>query len=269
MNPTKLHPPSRGFRRWLLPLLMLLATTAARVHAQAVAVTVKLDTNQIPVGGSTTLHVYAQVVPALRATSDRILSWYLDVVNTNGAAAKANYATMTRPSSDKDPQLSSTGVDQGANRRAIYDTFLNLAGAGIATPVELMSIPISGVAVGKTRLQVAAGSTVPQMGIDFLVAPKPGSTASQGGDYSAAIADLQVIGSSNDCQIQLQIVPKANNTQFQLTFTPCPGRDHFVETAPALGSPTAWVAVPGGPHNSGSVTVANTGKGAFFRVRVP
>ena len=250
---------------WSLLVALLLAMPEAR--GQAVAVTTRLETNQIPVGGATVLHVYAQVVPALRATSDRIFAWYVDLGNTNAAAARLDYVGMVKPTSDKDPQLSSLGSDQGANRKGIYDTFLNLPGAGVAAPVELLTIPVVGVAPGVTRFRVTAGSGVPQLSSDFLVAPKDSSVPGFGGDYSAAVADLQVTGSAA-CSIAVHIELISNGTQLKITFPLCPGHDHFVEKASALANPTVWAAVPGGPHNTGSVVVANSGAGAFFRVRV-
>ena len=120
-------------------------------HAQSVAVTMSLDAPSMSVGQSNRLHIYAQVVPTLRTNADRIFSWYVDVLNTNGTVASANYAAMLKSASDNDPQTSSNGVSQASNRRGIYDTFLNLPGAGVSNAVELMSIPLIGIAPGQTR----------------------------------------------------------------------------------------------------------------------
>jgi hypothetical protein len=234
--------------------------------AQAVAVTMSLDkTNVIP-GEITTLHVYAQVVANLRTNADRIFSWYVDVLNTNGSAASANYAAMTRLTSDNDVHTSSSGSPDSANRRGIYDTFLNLPGAGTSNRVELLSIPVTGSAAGKTRFAVQAGTGVNGLSADFLVAPKGGGAAYQGGDYSAAFADLTVSNSA-PCSIELHIASSAPGS-YQLTFTPCAGRTHTVEVRGALEDVTGWQSLPGGPHNSGAVTVSNTGTQRFFRVRV-
>lgn len=239
--------------------------TCFSAAGQAVVVTARVDTNQLVVGGSTTLHVLAQVVPGVRANADRIFSWYVDVVNTNGASVGANYGGMIRPASDQDSRTSSTGTSQGANRRGIYDTFLNLPGAGTASAVELMSIPLNALAVGRTRLAVSAGTTVPALSSDFLVALRDGGVAT-GGDYSAAFVDLEV-SSGAACSIQEQITSLGGN-RYQVSFTPCAGRSHFVESLSVLGAGGSWQVLPGAPHNSGSILVTNTGPNAFFRVRV-
>jgi hypothetical protein len=233
--------------------------------AQAVAVTMSLDNNSITAGGSTVLHVYAQVTPALRSSVDRIFSWYIDVLNTNGAAAAANYAAMVKPASDNDQQISSTGITQGANRRGIYDTFLNLPGAGTAARVELARIPIVGVNAGTTRFVVQAGTGVPALSSDFLVVPLSGSEPLTGGDYTAASATLQVSGGTG-CNPTLSIV-RAGGANLTLSFTPCAGRTHFVEARTGLGDVTGWQPLLGAPHNSGSATVNTTGTQRFFRVR--
>ena len=67
------------------------------VRAQVVGVTARLDTNVVAVGQSTTLRIFAQVLPAFRARAERIFSWHVDVLNTNGVAASANYAAMLKP----------------------------------------------------------------------------------------------------------------------------------------------------------------------------
>src|SRR5689334_21623415 len=85
-------------------------------NAQAVAVTMRLDTNMVTVGQGTTLHITAQVVPGLRPTSDRIFSWYVNVLNTNGDSVGANYSAMLKTASDNDPSLSSKCINSGANR---------------------------------------------------------------------------------------------------------------------------------------------------------
>ena len=83
----------------LVLLSLLLAGSAPRVLAQAVAVTLQLDANPIPVNGTTTLRVYAQVVPALRPVSDQIVTWYVDVLNLTGTVARAEYNAMQKPAS--------------------------------------------------------------------------------------------------------------------------------------------------------------------------
>ena len=247
-------------------ILGLLLGSARHAKAQAVAVTVRLDTNSIPAGGSTTLRVFAQVVPGLRSTTDRIFSWYLDVLNTNGAAASGNYAAMLKPSSDNDSQISSFGVTQGANRRGVYDTFMNLPGAGVNAPVELMRIPVSGLAVGQTRFVVQAG-TGADLSTDFLVAPIGGGAPNEGGSYAVAFADLQVTA-GDICAPVLQIARLAGGTQARITFTPCAGRTHTLESLSAIDGVAVWQTVAGAPHNSGNVVVNITGAQRFYRLRI-
>lgn len=255
-----------------ISLLVAAATfgLAQQSPGQAVGVTMNLDAPTISVGGATTLHIYAQVVPGLRTNTDRIVSWYLDVLNTNGPAASANFGAMVKPASDKDPQTSSNGVSQAANRRGIYDTFLNLPGAGTTNAVELMSIPVTGLAVGQTRFLVQAGSGVALLSSDFQAAPKGGGAPYVGGDYTTAIVDLTVIN-SGPCMPQLQVTRLAGgggpNGTLQVTFVPCSGRNHTVEFRTALNDVAGWQALPGAPHNSGSVTVTNASAQRFYRVR--
>src|SRR5215210_6328870 len=126
-------PSPRILLRTLLLLTLFLGWTST-LTAQSVSVTLRLDTNTIAVGGTTTLRVFGQVVPTLRADADRIFSWYLDVLNTNGSIAQANYNAMQKAASDRHPQTSSTGFNSGANRHGIYDTFQDFAGAGVTNP---------------------------------------------------------------------------------------------------------------------------------------
>lgn len=255
---------------WVALLLAAGVGLPQAAFAQAVQVTLALDTNQVVAGSSTLLHVYAQIVPSLRTNTDRIFSFHLDVLNNNGAVATANYAAMLRPASDKDPSTSSTGFNDGAHRRGIYDTFINLPAAGRDTRVELMTIPVTGGALGTTRFQIAPGTGQPLLAADFIVAPSGGGEPLIGGDYTAASADLQVISGAT-CNVQLAIVWLAAEggpeNQVRLSFTPCPGRNHTVEYRddPGLGT---WQAYPGAPHNSGTLIVPNSPRPRFFRVRI-
>jgi hypothetical protein len=238
-----------------------------QARAQAVAVTVRLDTNVLATGQTTTLRVFAQVTPGLRATADRIFSWYVDVLNTNGAAATALYNSMVKTASDNNAQTSATGTADGAHRRGIYDTFLNRPGAGVSNAVELMALPVQATAAGVTRFSVRAGTSVPFLAEDFIVAPRTGGNPFTGGDYTLAHADLTV---TSGCSIQLQVQRVGGggpNQRLQLQFTPCAGRNHTVESRFPIES-GAWLPVAGAPHNSGSVTVTNNRPSQIFRVRV-
>src|SRR4051794_24460498 len=109
--------------KWLFFTFVLIGSLFApgRAIPQVVGVTLRLDTNVISVGGATTLRVFAQVIPSIRPNADQIFSWYVDVLNTNGSIASANYASMVKNASDNIPEISSSGFNDGANRRAIYD----------------------------------------------------------------------------------------------------------------------------------------------------
>src|SRR6185295_12164386 len=54
--------------------VLLLLAGCGLARGQAVAVTSQLDSNRITVGSSTTLRIYAQVVPLYRTSADRIFS---------------------------------------------------------------------------------------------------------------------------------------------------------------------------------------------------
>jgi hypothetical protein len=247
-----------------LGILMLAPWTA---HSQAVQVTATLDAQTLTTGQTTTLRVLAQVVPGQRANAERIFSWHVDLVNTNGAAADAQYVAMIKAASDNGAGTASLGTSQGPNRLGIYDTFLNLAGAGVAAPVELMAIPVRGIVSGRTRFRVNAG-TGPAL-FDFLVAPLEGGDPLFGGDYTAAFADLEV---TQACPSNLKITAVNGGgpgKQLNITFTPCAGFDHTVVFTGMLRSAgTVWTPVAGGPHNSGMVSVTNNVAPRFFRVEV-
>ena len=248
----------------LILSLGIFAWAAVPTFPQAVQVTARLGTNALPVGGSTTLSVYAQVVPAFRPTADRIFSWYVDVLNTNGAVAVANYAAMARTTSDNDPQTSSKGAPDGAHQRGVYDTFLNLSGAGTSNAVELMRIPITTLAAGRTRFSIRAGTGVPGLSHDFIVAPLGGGDPWTGGDYGQANVDL-VVG--QPCSIRLAITAVSSNT-VRLSFAPCAAARHTVEFLHELNAPQTWQPLAGGPHDSGNVVVTNETRTRFFRLKI-
>lgn len=238
-------------------------------YGQAVSVTMSLDASTIVLGQSTTLRIYAQVLPAYRPASDRIFSWYLDLLNTNGVAVSANYGAMQRTASDKDPQTSSSGVTQGDNRRGIHDTFLNLPGAGVSNAVELMSIPVTGSALGQTRFLVQAGSGVTNLSGDFLVALTNGGAPLTGGNYSVAFADLTVSATAPVAiRLTNSYVRLAGNTnKITLTYNTVAGHNHFVEYRDQLVGGIGWQTFTGGPHNSGIYLNTNNLPLRFYRIR--
>lgn len=249
-------------------LLLIAAVTVAR--AQVVGITMQLDTNVVAVGQSTTLHVYAQVLPAYRTNAERIFSWYVDVLNTNATAAVANYAAMMKLASDNDPLISSNGFTSGADRLGISDTFLNLPGAGTNPPVELMRIPVTGVAAGQTRFGVRHGTGQPNLSQDFIVAPKDGGEFMVGGEYSAAFANLTVLPSAS-AEITCLSITHTNLPgslhKITLSFCPVSGYDHYVEFRAQAGGGTGWQTAAGGPYNSGVYVETNNVSTRYYRVR--
>jgi len=244
--------------------------SAGSVQAQVVDVTASLDTNIVPAGGSTTLRVFARVVPAQQTNASRIFSWYVDVINTNGTVATANYGTMLKTASDKDPQTSSTGTQDGANRRGIYDTFINLSGAGINVPVELMAIPVSGSAAGQTRFRIQAG-TGAGLSSDFLVAPVGGGEPLTGGNYALAEASLTVLPGANlpNIRISMSVTNAAGGAKgVTLTFPTTAGFNHTAQFRDQLTSGTGWQPLPGAPHNSGTAFQLSTTGAKFYRVLI-
>jgi hypothetical protein len=218
--------------------------------------------------------VYAQVVPAQRTNSERIFSWYVDLLNSTAAVAVADYSQLLKPTSDKTPQTSSYGTTQGANRTGIYDTFINdvpvsKSGTGVNAPVELFSVPVQGLANGLTTFRLAPGSGVAGLAQDFIVAPLSGDAPLFGGVYDAADAVLQVSGST-PCRPMLTAVyvPFVIGTnRVSLSFAACPGQTNVVEYRDNLVA-GIWQALPGAPHNSGLVTDTNSVASRFYRVRV-
>lgn len=257
------------FLNRMLAALIALAS-AASGQAQVVDVTVSLDTTTVPAGGSTTLRVFARVVPAQRTNSERIFSWYVDVINTNSAAATANYAGMLKTASDKDPQTSSTGTQDGANRRGIYDTFMNLPGAGVNAPVELMAIPVTGTAAGQTRFRIQA-STGAGLSSDFLVAPVSGTQPLTGGNYASAEVSLTVLPGANipTPRVSLSATNAAGGAKgVTLSFPTTAGFNYTAQFRDQLTSGPNWQPLPGAPHNSGTVFhLSNTGL-RFYRVAI-
>ena len=254
----------------MLCALICLGFDRTRAEGQVVNVTVALGTNTISAGASTTLHVFAQVVPGQRSNSERIFSWYVDVLNTNGAAASANYAAMLKAASDNDPLGSSKGTQDGANRRNIYDSFLNLPGAGVNTPVELMAIPVTGLAAGQTRFRIQAGTGGSQSS-DFLVNPVGGGAPLTGGVYSQADAVLTVTGSlvSPTTPLSIVVTNAAGGAKgVTLTFPTNAAFNYTAQYRDQLNTGTNWQPLAGAPHNSGKAFQLSTNGTRFYRLAI-
>jgi len=184
-----------------LSVLLVVATLVGVVgrltmHGQVVNVSTRLDDTSLNLGQSTVLHVYAQISPQYTNAS-QIFSWYINVLDGNPQVAALDYGHMTSASSDNDPTLSSKGVtdppssNPAQNRLAIYNTFMNLPGAG-TNRVELLTIPVITRGPGQVRFQVLPGSGVPALSSDFVVLQTDSDQPLTGGDYSAAGASLLV-----------------------------------------------------------------------------
>lgn len=259
------------FLNRLAGLAILLASflQADWLNAQVVNVSATLVTNRIPVGGATLLQVYAEIVPGMKSSTDRIFSWHVDLLNSDGAIAALDYAQFQRSASDQDPRYSSTGITEGGDRTGIHDTFIGQPDAGRLAPVLLFSVPVKGSSAGTTRLRVRAGTAESGFAHDFIVAPAGGGDPLTGAVYDQALAVLEVFGGSTvTCPIQLRIEHKADGIDrgTTLLFTPCPDFDHHVEFAEQLSG--LWRALPGAPHNTGRVVdSAADAPQRFYRVK--
>lgn len=253
-----------------LGLLGLLPIRAS--YGQAVAVSVALEQAQIEVGETTRLHVYAQIISSLRPSTDRIFSWYVDLLNDKNSTAQLDLSGVLKPSADQNPKTSSSGaIDPEGNLRGVFDTFIKLSGAGRDTPVELFSIPIKGVAAGNVILNVDAGTTVPQLAADFIVAPLGGGDPLLGGDYSAAHAEISVTAPQApppQLFVALTRDPQTQQLQASLSFQPLAEFTYTIQYRDKLDTQTAWQALPGAPHNSGKVVDPISANQRFYRLRV-
>ncbi len=247
---------------------IMLLGAATDLRAQAVDVTASLDASTVVAGGSTVLRVFARVTPAQQANADRIFSWYLDVLNTNASTAALNFAAMQKPTSDQYPQTSSAGTPDGASRRGIYDTFLNRPGAGVNAAVELMVIPVTGLAPGQARFQIRPGTGANQSA-DFLVAPLGGGAALVGGNYTLAEAVLSVSGTTSAVPLSLTVTNASGGMKsVTLSFPITAGFNYTAQYRDDLSAGSNWQPLPGAPHNAGrALDLTSAGK-RFYRVAV-
>ena len=240
-----MHALSLHLRKALA--VALVATTPGLCLAQAVDVTVAFDDSVLMEGGSTMLRVYGQVAPAVSNQADRIFSWYVDLLNGGAGVATAQYGSLAMPAADGFPQTSSTGTTDGFDRRGIHDTFMGLPGAGVAAPVELLAVPVTAASTGTATFSVQAGTTVSNLVHDFQVARQGGGAAFTGGAYTAASANLLVMG-----LVELSIRSVAPGPE--ISFTPPAGLDWTVQYRDVLNLGPDWADLPVGPHHLGVVT---------------
>ena len=251
----------RSSFRTLFLLALCLAPFALK--AQPVSVTLTLDTNRLVAGQSTVIRVFAQITPENRPTTDRIFSWYVDVVNETPTVARADWLNLQKNTSDKDPRISSFGFGSEAIRSGIYDTFMNRPGAGRDEPVELLAVPIIATGSGTARFRVRHGTGVAHLSSDFIVAPLGGGDPLLGGDYSQASVELGVVGA---LAVSRAAVPEG--TRISINYAVLPGQNHFIEWRDSLNPLSPWSTAEGGPHNAGTFTETNALPTRFYRLRI-
>ena len=115
---------------------------------------------------------------------------------------------------------------------------------------------------------MVAGSGLPGLSADFIVAPVGGGDSLIGGVYSAASVELEV-AELLICRPHLEISHSSLGGQtncVRIEFAPCAGWDHFVEYRDQVAQ-GPWRVLPGPPHNGGIVMDTNTVRQRFYRVR--
>lgn len=218
------------------------------IAAQVVNVTMTLDESALMVGEETVLRVWAQVKPEYQAQADRIFSWWIDIVNTNGSVAALVGDQLTMIASDNEPAHSSSGTMDGAHIRGIHNTFMDLAGAGVGAPVELLAVPLRAEAAGVVTVG-ATGGTVGNLAFDFIVAPLDvQGDMMTGGDYSAAGVTLTVF-SPEPASLRIE----RESGGMQLAFDVLEGYYYEVHFADSLLGSPRWRPVAGAPHQTGIV----------------
>jgi hypothetical protein len=238
--------------------------------AQAVIVTVTLDTNRLALGSSATLRAYAQVAPGYRASAAQIFSWYIDLVVSGSNTVELAYSSLQRPASDRDPLTSSAGTRDGPNVRGIYDTFLARTNVGVTEPVELLSIPVRAVAPGVATIAIQAGTAVNGLENDFVVEPIGDGPILTGADYTLARAEIRVTAPLTNvvATISQTLLPENRGRLMTIRFPVVSGNIYAVEYRTALDASTTWQSLPQAPHNTGYADDTNSTPARFYRVKV-
>ena len=242
----------------MVPLLALLITQASL--AQSVNVTVELDRTTLVPGLETTLRVFGQIDDAITNQSEQLFSWYVDVLNSDGTVATAQYAGMVTTNCDNLAQTSSSGTPDGDSRRGIYNTLMNHSGAGKSNAIELLSIPVAAVGTGTVSFSVQAGTTVAALAHDFIVATTNQVDPFTGGNYTAAQASLTVVSPP-----KAAIQPIGGG--LEITFDSQTGLEYTVDAKSSLLDPD-WLPLPGGPHNLGTLVDSDPSPTRFYRISV-
>ncbi len=265
----RLTGTSPTFVKWTYGILIcLLACLRVGLAAQPVQVTLQAEKTRIEIGETTQILAYAQIAPEMRAESDRIFSWYVDLVSNSAEIAEILITDLIKPLSDNDPLLGRPGILRGQRVLGIFDTFMETPGAGRDEGVVLFSIPIIGRAVGRITFQIQPGSSVEGLSSDFLVAPTGGGTPWVGGNYSTATVSVEVLPPAQPA-LTLQIQPSANgfSLDVRLQFTPTEGMDYVVEARNTFSPKDTWQALQGAPHNDGLVTEPLAATQKYYRLR--
>ena len=181
--------PANSVLRALVCAAAALLLQATVLAAPAVRVTLQLDNNVLKVGDITTAHVMAEIVPEQKATTEQIVTWYLDFLNSAPSFIEIVPNSVIVPKADGGQNTSSKGTLTAGNLRAIFDTFFNTPDAGHDAPIELFSVRLRAIAVGASTFSVAAGTTAPALAEDFIVSSVTGEPV-YGGLYNTATAQI-------------------------------------------------------------------------------
>ena len=90
-----------------------------------------------------------------------------------------------------------------------------------------------------------------------------------GGSYLSALAHLDVVSSTNTLpplNVTLTRALPEDSAHLVLSFTPVAGWNYFVQSRASLAT-GQWQTVPGGPFNTGNVTLTNAAPTTFFRIQ--
>jgi hypothetical protein len=208
------HHAKRYVAFFVAQILLLALTSHA---APAVRVTLQVDKAQLKVGEIATARVFAEIVPEQLATTTQIVTWYVDLLNSNSSAIQIQPGTVVVPASDSQGGTSSKGtIGSAGDLRAVYDTFFNNVGAGHDAAVELFSVQLKAVAVGTANFSVGAGTGAPALAEDFIVGTTTGD-AVYGGLYDTAKVQIT---SFNNLPPTLDPIPEVSvNEGSAVTFT--------------------------------------------------
>jgi hypothetical protein len=147
---------------------------------------------------------------------------------------------------------------------------MNLPGAGVNAPVELMAISVTGTTVGQTRFRIQAG-TGAGLSSDFLVAPLSGTQPLTGGNYASAEASLTVLPGAGipSPRISLSVTNAAGGARgVTLSFPTAAGFNYTAQIRDPLVGGAGWQPLPGAPHNSGTTFHLSTAARGFYRVAI-